>query len=73
MRQNLIRPTRNPRAAIALAVLLTTMTVAAPSRGRVAPQGEPGQPLAVSGTVVGPDGAPVAGVSLYVYQTDHEG
>ena len=83
MRQNLTRPTRSPRATIAFAVLLTTMTVAAqsiheapagaPSRGRVAPQGEPGQPLAVSGTVVGPDGAPVAGASLYVYQTDHEG
>jgi protocatechuate 3,4-dioxygenase beta subunit len=27
----------------------------------------------VSGLVVGPDGAPVAGASLYVYQTDHEG
>jgi protocatechuate 3,4-dioxygenase beta subunit len=45
----------------------------APSRGRVSPQGEPGQALTVSGVVVGPDGAPVAGASLYVYQTDHEG
>ena len=45
----------------------------APSSGRVAPQGEPGQPLAVSGIVVGPDGAPVPGASLYIYQTDHEG
>jgi protocatechuate 3,4-dioxygenase beta subunit len=72
-----------PRATIALAVVLTTMTAAAqsvheapagaPSRGRVVPQGEPGQPLAVSGIVVGPDGTPVAGASLYVYQTDHEG
>jgi protocatechuate 3,4-dioxygenase beta subunit len=45
----------------------------APSSGRVAPQGEPGQPLKVTGIVVGPDGAAIAGASLYVYQTDHEG
>jgi protocatechuate 3,4-dioxygenase beta subunit len=46
---------------------------AAPSSGRIAPHGEPGQALHVSGVVVGPDGAPVGGASLYVYQTDHEG
>jgi protocatechuate 3,4-dioxygenase beta subunit len=46
---------------------------AAPSTGRVAPQGEPGQPLRVSGVVSGADGAPVPGASLYVYQTDREG
>jgi protocatechuate 3,4-dioxygenase beta subunit len=45
----------------------------APSAGRVAPQGEPGQPLTVSGVVVDASGAPVAGASLYVYQTDREG
>ena len=45
----------------------------APSAGRLAPGGEPGQPLHVSGVVVGPDNAPIAGASLYVYQTDHEG
>ena len=45
----------------------------APSSGRVAPAGEPGQPLNVAGVVVGPDNAPIAGASLYVYQTDHEG
>ena len=45
----------------------------ASSTGRVAPQGEPGQPLNVSGIVVGPDGAPIANASLYIYQTDHEG
>jgi protocatechuate 3,4-dioxygenase beta subunit len=45
----------------------------APSAGRVTPTGEPGQPLSVSGVVVGPDGAPIAHASLYVYQTDHEG
>ena len=45
----------------------------APSTGRVAPAGEPGQPLHVSGVVVGADGAPIRGASLYVYQTDREG
>ena len=45
----------------------------AASAGRVAPEGEPGQPLNVSGVVAGPDGAPIAGASLYIYQTDHEG
>ena len=46
---------------------------AAPSTGRAATQSEPGQPLNVSGVVVGPDGTPVSGASLYIYQTDHEG
>jgi protocatechuate 3,4-dioxygenase beta subunit len=45
----------------------------APSAGRLTPQGEPGQPLHVSGVVVGADGAPISGASLYVYQTDREG
>ncbi len=45
----------------------------APSTGRVAPEGEPGTPLRVSGVVVGSGGAPVGGASLYVFQTDHEG
>ena len=71
------------RTTLALVVACTALTAAAQSvheapagalsRGRVAAQGEPGQPLTVSGVVVGPDGAPVAGASLYVYQTDHEG
>ena len=45
----------------------------APSTGRVAPRGEPGEPLQVSGVVVGADRAPISGASLYIYQTDHEG
>jgi protocatechuate 3,4-dioxygenase beta subunit len=45
----------------------------APSTGRVAPPGEPGQALSVSGVVVGSDGAPIGNASLYVFQTDHEG
>ena len=47
--------------------------IAAPSSGRVVPASEPGQPLTVSGIVAGADGAPIAGASLYIYQTDHEG
>lgn len=46
---------------------------AAPSAGRVAPQGEPGQALTVSGVVVDAAGTPIPGASLYVYQTDREG
>ena len=74
---------RTLRATLAFVVFCGALTAAAqtvheapaeaPSRGRVSPQGEPGQALTVSGVVVGPDGAPVAGASLYVYQTDHEG
>ena len=65
-------------ATAALGTVLFAQTVheapaAAPSRGAVAPKGEPGQPLHVSGVVVEPDGSPIGGASLYVYQTDHEG
>ena len=69
--------------ALLLAVSLAAVTLAAqaiheapagaPSTGRLAPALEPGEPLTVSGTVHGPDGAPIAGASLYVYQTDREG
>ena len=45
----------------------------AAATGRLASSAEPGQRLRVSGVVVGRDGAPVAGASLYIYQTDHEG
>jgi protocatechuate 3,4-dioxygenase beta subunit len=45
----------------------------AASTGRVVPAGEPGQALNVSGVIVGADGRPVRGASLYVYQTDAEG
>ena len=37
------------------------------------PVGEPGPQLSVSGVVVDPDGKPVAGASLYAFQTDAEG
>ena len=63
-------------AAATAAVLAQAPHVAppdAPPAGRLAPAGEPGTPLAVSGTVVSPEGAPVAGASIYAYQTDAEG
>jgi protocatechuate 3,4-dioxygenase beta subunit len=45
----------------------------APSSGQLAPANEPGEPLTIAGVVVGSDGAPVPGASLYIYQTDREG
>ena len=73
---------RSACVAIAFVLLLTAGAVAqsvheapanAPSTGRVAPAGEPGQPITVSGVVVGPDNTPIPNASLYVYQTDGEG
>ena len=66
-------------ASVLLAALATAgqavheAPAGAPSIGRVAPPGEPGQRISVSGVVVGPDEAPIANASLYVYQTDREG
>ena len=46
----------------------------APSSAAVAPRGEPGQRLEVRGVVYSADGrTPVAGASVYVYQTDARG
>lgn len=69
--------------ALLLAVSLAAVTLAAqavheapanaPSAGRLTPAGEHGEPLTVSGTVHGPDGAAISGASLYVYQTDRDG
>jgi protocatechuate 3,4-dioxygenase beta subunit len=83
MRQLFATGRRSPRFAIAILVAVAAVSAtaqsvheapaSAPSTGRVAPQGEPGSRLQVSGVVVGPDSAPISGASLYVYQTDHEG
>ena len=41
---------------------------------RIAPEGEPGEPIHISGTVFGPDGrTPAMGVLLYAYHTDATG
>lgn len=42
-------------------------------RARIAPEGEPGEPMLVRGTVRDAGGAPAAGVVLYAYQTDARG
>jgi protocatechuate 3,4-dioxygenase beta subunit len=60
-------------AASAAAQSVHEAPATAPSTGRVAPPNEPGQPLHVSGVVIGSDGAPIRGASLYIYQTDREG
>ena len=68
-----------PLLACALVVLaLAAQTVHeaplnAPSTGQVAPPNEPGEKILVRGVVVGADGRPIPGASLYVYQTDREG
>ena len=58
-------------------VLAQPSTVAppeAPSRVVVAPQGEPGDALTISGVVFQADGrTPIRGASIYVYQTDARG
>jgi len=65
--------------ACALAMLALTVQqvqeapAGAPSTARLTQAGEPGQPLTVSGTVTSADGKPIAGASLYVYQTDAGG
>ena len=69
---------RTTLAAVLLSAAIAAQSVHeappnAPSTGRVTPASEPGQPLTVSGIVVGPDHAPIAGASLYIYQTDREG
>jgi protocatechuate 3,4-dioxygenase beta subunit len=73
---------RTARTVLTILVALAAPIVAqsvheapagAPSTGRLTPPGEPGTPLHVSGVVVTPDGNPLSGASLYIYQTDHEG
>ncbi|HET9483556.1 MAG TPA: hypothetical protein VFO79_06335 [Xanthomonadales bacterium] len=40
---------------------------------RIAPDGEPGEPLVLEGTVRTPDGSPADGIVVYAYQTDAKG
>jgi protocatechuate 3,4-dioxygenase beta subunit len=40
---------------------------------RIAPAGEPGEPLRIEGRVVHPDGRPAPGSVLYAYHTDDQG
>jgi protocatechuate 3,4-dioxygenase beta subunit len=43
------------------------------STARIAPVGEPGTPLVLTGRVLGPDGAPVPGTIVYAYHTNAQG
>jgi len=43
------------------------------ARSRIAPAGEPGEPMVLEGTVRRPDGTPAAGVIVYAYHTDAGG
>lgn len=43
------------------------------SRSRIAPVGEPGEPLVLSGRALGADGKPHAGIIVYAYHTDQHG
>ena len=47
---------------------------APPAKIAIPPEGEPGEPLVISGTIYQPDGrTPAAGVTLYVFHTDAKG
>jgi protocatechuate 3,4-dioxygenase beta subunit len=46
---------------------------AIPAVSRIAPAGEPGEPLVLSGTVRSGDGQPAAGLIVYAYHTDAGG
>jgi protocatechuate 3,4-dioxygenase beta subunit len=43
------------------------------ARARIAPPGEPGEPLRIEGRVVTQQGVPVPGVIVYAYHTDENG
>ncbi len=47
--------------------------VATGSDGRMVPDGEPGDPMQVTGRVLDPSGAPLSGVNILAYQTDKDG
>lgn len=62
------------RGAIGAWIVIAALAAAGePPALRVAPQEEPGTRLEIVGTVRGPDGRPVAGADLHVYQTDAQG
>ena len=52
---------------------IAVSTAAAASVLHVAPEGEPGTPLVVRGTVLDAKGKPIPAASLHVYQTDTTG
>jgi len=44
-----------------------------PSVARIAPVGEPGEPMAIRGRLTRGDGAPAPGIVIYAYHTDAKG
>jgi protocatechuate 3,4-dioxygenase beta subunit len=63
-------------AVMATAVFAAQSHVApanAPASARMTPANEPGRAMEVSGVVVSETGAPIAGASIYAFQTDFEG
>ena len=65
----------NCRRLVASSILVVVALAAAasPSRAVIAPPGEPGERLVVTGRVFGPDGKPIAGIAVYAYHTDAKG
>jgi protocatechuate 3,4-dioxygenase beta subunit len=49
------------------------MPVTITSHARIAPPSEPGEPLTITGRVLGPDGQPRMGVIVYAYHTSRDG
>lgn len=49
------------------------MPATIPARARIAPPGEPGDPLALTGRVLDRDGRPRPGIVVYAYHTDSSG
>ena len=52
---------------------MTEAPVQLSSSTRIAPANERGEPLVIDGTVLGADGKPAAGVTVYAYHTDATG
>lgn len=60
--------------APSLAVTGSDKSENVPWKTTIVPDGEPGEPLIVSGTIYAPDGrTPLEGINLFVYQTDATG
>jgi protocatechuate 3,4-dioxygenase beta subunit len=53
--------------------VFTAMPGKLESKSRIAPRGEPGEPLELTGRVVSAEGRPRAGVIVYAYHTDAGG
>src|SRR5258708_29359599 len=66
----------NPRRILTSSILIVVValaSLASPSYVIIAPPGEPGERLVVTGHVFGPDGRPISGIEVYAYHTDASG